>query len=80
MRLPRSISGKNLVKALQRIDYTITRETGSHIRLTGYKPTEHHITIPNHSSIRVGTLSAIITEIAAHLRISKEELISRLFG
>jgi len=80
MRLPRSISGKNLVKALQRIDYTITRQTGSHIRLTSRIPAEHHITIPNHASIRLGTLSAITSEIAAHLRISKEELISRLFG
>ena len=80
MRLPRSISGKDLVKALQRIEYTMTRQTGSHIRLTTSKPTEHHITIPNHESIRLGTLSSIISEIASHLKISKEELLSRLFG
>lgn len=80
MRLPRSISGKELVKALQRVDYTVTRQTGSHIRMTSSKPAKHHITIPNHESIRVGTLSVIVSEVAVHLKISKDKLLSRLFG
>jgi predicted RNA binding protein YcfA (HicA-like mRNA interferase family) len=38
MKLPRDVSGADLVKALQRMDYHVTRQTGSHIRLTSDKP------------------------------------------
>ncbi len=80
MRLPRDISGADLVRALQRVGYRVTRQTGSHIRLAKEDVGQHHVTIPNHSSLRVGTLSAIINDIAAHLSISKDEAIKRLFG
>ncbi|ADE16924.1 YcfA family protein [Nitrosococcus halophilus Nc 4] len=82
MKLPRDVSGTDLVKALHRVGYRVTRQTGSHIRLTreGEGARQHHITIPNHSPLRVGTLSAIITDVATHLRISKDEAIKYLFG
>jgi predicted RNA binding protein YcfA (HicA-like mRNA interferase family) len=38
MRLPRDVSGAELVKRLGRIAYRVTRQTGSHIRLTCDKP------------------------------------------
>jgi len=41
---------------------------------------QHHITIPNHSPLRVGTLSAILAEVSAHLKISRDQLIERLFN
>ena len=59
--------------------YETTRQLGSHIRLTTLKNGEHHITIPNHYPIRLGTLSNILNEIASHFQISKEELIERIF-
>ena len=34
MRLPRNISGDDLVKALSHYGYEVTRQTGSHVRLT----------------------------------------------
>ena len=34
MKLPREISGEELAKLLKKYDYAITRQTGSHIRLT----------------------------------------------
>ena len=80
MKLPRTVSGVTLAKALQKLGYQSTRQAGSHIRLTCDSPIQHHITIPNHDPIRVGTLSAILTDVASHLKISKEELIRRLFG
>ncbi|MCG8605459.1 type II toxin-antitoxin system HicA family toxin [bacterium] len=80
MKLPRSISGKDLIKALARLGYEVSRQKGSHIRLTNKKPGQHHITDPNHSSIRVGTLSAIVSDVATHLRMEREELIVQLFG
>ena len=39
---------------------------------------DHSITIPNHDSIKVGTLSAILAELAAVLNIEKDELIRKL--
>jgi len=78
-RIPRDISGQELIKALQVLGYKITRQVGSHIRLSTKEKGEHHITIPNHNPIRVGTLSNILTEIAKHFQISKEELIEKIF-
>jgi len=79
MRIPRSTSGKQLAKALEQIGYQVTRQTGSHMRLTCNEPNQHHITIPNHDSIRIGTLSAIIADVANNLGIPKDELIRKLF-
>lgn len=47
MRLPRDLSGAELVKRLARLGYAATRQTGSHIRLTSHAHGEHHVTIPN---------------------------------
>jgi hypothetical protein len=41
---------------------------------------EHHITIPNHSPLKVGTLSAIVSDVASHLGQSKEQVMQKLFG
>jgi len=37
------------------------------------------ITIPNHDPLKIGTLSAILSEISAHFSITKEEIIKELF-
>jgi len=79
MRLPRDLSGTQLVKALNLLGYQATRQTGSHIRLSCFSPTKHHITIPNHDSLRVGTLSAILADVATHHELSRDELLLRLF-
>jgi predicted RNA binding protein YcfA (HicA-like mRNA interferase family) len=80
MRLPRNLSGKELCKSLTKIGYEITRQKGSHIRLTSKFPKEHHLTIPNHDPIKIGTLSSIIGEIAAQRNQTKDELVNQLFG
>jgi predicted RNA binding protein YcfA (HicA-like mRNA interferase family) len=48
MKLPRDLSGADLVKALARVGYRVTRQTGSHIRLTTGTPSQHHVTVPAH--------------------------------
>jgi hypothetical protein len=51
------------------------------MRLTSrLKGAEHHITIPRHQWLRVGTLGAILADVAAYLEISRSELADRLFG
>ena len=80
MRLPRDLSGRELAKALHQFGYTVTRESGSHMRLTTQQGSEHHVTIPDHRHLRLGTLAGIIAEVAAHLGLDRAELANRLFG
>jgi predicted RNA binding protein YcfA (HicA-like mRNA interferase family) len=79
MRLPRDLSGSDLAQVLRKLGYSITRQTGSHLRLTTHEHGEHHLTIPLHASLRIGTLSAILADVAAHFEISREQLFDRLF-
>ena len=79
MKLPRDVSGADLAKRLGRLGYEVTRQTGSHLRLTTKERGEHHVTIPNHDSLKVGTLAGILGDVAAHFEISRDELIQRLF-
>ena len=78
-KLPRSLSGQELIRKLKKLGYTTTRQVGSHIRLTTEENGTHHITIPDHSPLKIGTLSSILKEIADHFKISKEELLDQLF-
>ena len=80
MKLPRDISGTELADLLTRYGYSVTRQTSSHLRLTTQTGGEHHLTIPAHSSLRVGTLSAILSEVAQHLKRDKSDLIRELWG
>lgn len=80
MKLPRNISSQELVKLSGRFGYSISRQKGSHIRLTTLINGEHHITIPNHNPIKIGTLSSIIGDIAVHFAKSKEEVALALFS
>ncbi len=80
MRLPRDLSGRNLAKALSKLGYEITRQTGSHIRLTTNRNGEHHVTVPDHGPMRVGTLGAIVGDIARHHGVDRDALARALFG
>jgi predicted RNA binding protein YcfA (HicA-like mRNA interferase family) len=80
MKLPRNISARELIKSLSKIGYEISRQKGRHIRLTCQFPNAHHITIPDHNPIKIGTLSAILADIAASRNQTKEELINQIFG
>jgi predicted RNA binding protein YcfA (HicA-like mRNA interferase family) len=80
MRLPRDLSGAELIKRLRRLGYEVTRQSGSHIRLTTQERGEHHVTIPNHDPLRIGTLAAILDAVAAHHGIGRDELVNRLMG
>ncbi len=78
MRLSRDVSGAELAKALRILDYEITRQTGSHLRLTTSEKGIHHVTIPNHSPLRIGTFAAILDDIANHFNISRQELLLKI--
>jgi len=80
VRLPRSLGGAQLIKALKRLDYQPSRQTGSHVRLTTDRGGQHHVTVPLHDPLRIGTLSAILDAVAAHHGMTREQLLEMLLG
>jgi len=80
LRLPRDVSGEELARRLAGLGYQVTRQTGSHMRLTRRADAEHHITIPRHGALRVGMLNSILKDVAEHLKTSRDELVEGLWG
>ena len=80
MKLPRDLSGVELARLLKRFGYEIVRQTGSHLRLLStFRGSAHHITIPAHHDLKLGTLAAILSEVAEYLEMNRTELQQRLF-
>ena len=79
MKLPRDIDGIKLAKGLAELGYHITRQTGSHIRLTTFENGEHHITIPAHNPLKIGTLAATFNDTESRFKLTRDELLKRLF-
>ena len=81
MKLPRSLSGADLARALRRLGYQEVRQTGSHLRLSAETPQgSHSLTIPMHESLRVGTLAAILGEVERAHAMSRDQLLDRLLS
>ncbi|HDM70481.1 MAG: hypothetical protein DRP30_06035 [Thermotoga sp.] len=79
MKLPRDITGEELVKVLKQFGYEKIRQTGSHVRLISrIKNKPHKITIPLHKPLKTGTLNNILNDVARYFEISKEELIEKI--
>lgn len=78
MKLPRNLTGLELVKHLERLGYRVSRQTGSHIRVTTLQNGEHHLTVPAHNPLKTGTLSAILNDVAQHFNLTRDELLNRL--
>ena len=68
MKLPRDLSGRELIRRLERLGSQVSRCRGS------------HITIPDHDEIRPGTLSSILSDVAIHFGMEREELARRLLS
>jgi predicted RNA binding protein YcfA (HicA-like mRNA interferase family) len=69
LKLPRDVSGRDLARALEAFGDRITRQSGSHLRLSTAERGTHHVTIPEHAALRVGTLTAILNEVAEHFQL-----------
>lgn len=79
MKLPRNISGTELVAGLTSLGYAVVRQKGSHIRMTTQRNGEHHITVPNHDPLKLGTLAGILKDVGDHLGISRDDLLREMF-
>jgi len=80
LRLPRDLSGHELIRLLRRYGYERTRQVGSHIRLqSNLRGQAHNLTIPDHKTLRLGTLGTILSDVADYLRIERSKLEQELF-
>ena len=84
MKLPRDLSGTEVVRRLARhYGYRVTRSRGSHMTVTLTLTAggdQHQVTVPRHRGVRVGTLDAIIVDVAAFLGLPKQAVRETLFG
>jgi len=64
MKTPRGVSSDRLIRTLERLGYVVIRQKGSHLRLRHPGPPAHNITVPLHNPIKMGTLHAILSEVA----------------
>jgi predicted RNA binding protein YcfA (HicA-like mRNA interferase family) len=81
VKAPRDLSGIELEKLLHRYGYEATRQHGSHIRLTtNIRGAEHHITVPAHKFLKIGTLESILTDVAGYLALPRPEFERELFA
>lgn len=81
MKLPRDLTGQELAALLRSFGYRITRQTGSHLRLTSnLRGRGHHVTVPAHRSLKVGTLASILSDVARYLEMDRNRLAEELFN
>jgi len=71
MKLPRDLSGAQAIRALERLGFAVSHQTGSHVRLM--KP-GLRVTVPIHKSLAPGTLQSIVRQ----ARVSLEEFMDAL--
>ncbi len=79
MKLPRDISGHDLVKALCRDwGYRQVNQVGSHIILQTEAPTHHRLAVPDHTPLRLGTFNAILRAVANAKQVEREAILKSL--
>lgn len=80
MKRPRDLSGRELARRLKPFGYRVTRQVGSHMRLTTEEGGQHHITIPAHHRLTIGKINAVLWELVRHFGIGRDQLVEQLFG
>ena len=79
MKIPRDLSGGDLIKALCRSwGYKQVHQVGSHVILETEDPSHHRLTVPDHRVLRIGTLNGILRTVAEHKRVIREDILKTL--
>ena len=78
MKIPRDLSGKDIVKALAILGYVVVRQKGSHIMVSTKQSGEHHLAIPNHDPVKIGTFNGILGQVANHFGLTKQEVLEKI--
>jgi predicted RNA binding protein YcfA (HicA-like mRNA interferase family) len=81
VKIPRDLNGADLARRLAAYGYSITRQSGSHMRLSREAAGgQQHLTIPAHKPMRVGTLRQILKDVASHTGVTLEEVVHSIGG
>lgn len=78
MKLPRNLDGKDLARALRKLNYQVVHQSGSHLICRTQRKGQHTEPIPLHSPLKVGTLASILKRVAAHEGVTLAELLRQL--
>jgi predicted RNA binding protein YcfA (HicA-like mRNA interferase family) len=78
LKLPRGISGERLIRALERLGYSVIRQKGSHVRLLHQGPPVHSISVPLHNPLKTGTFHGILTDVARARSVSVQSIVEML--
>ena len=79
MKVPRDVNADDFIKLLVRYGYVVIRQSGSHIRLSKQTSKgEHVITVPNHNTIKIGTLQSIVKDVCNVNMLDIQSLYSQL--
>ena len=79
MKIPGMFRRDDLIKALRVLGYQFDRQEGSHVRISTTLNGEHHVTIPRHKPLKIGTLvKGVLKPVAAHHKLTLEELLQKL--
>ena len=77
MKLPRDLSGLELIKLLcKHHHYRRVNQEGSHVILETDSPRHHRLAIPDHAPLRIGTLNAILRAVAGVKGLEKEDILT----
>jgi len=72
-KIPTNLSGRDLVRVLEKVGFVVKRQRGSHIILRRNEPSAR-VVVPDHKALRTGTLRSILNGAG----MSVEELLNLL--
>ena len=79
MKLPRELRGRDLARVLcAQWAYRQVNQVGSHIILETETPQHHRLSVPDHKPLRIGTLNAILRQVAAAKGVAREDILATL--
>ncbi|MFZ0963741.1 MAG: type II toxin-antitoxin system HicA family toxin [Terriglobia bacterium] len=79
MKVPRDLSGQDLVQTLcRKWGYHVVHQEGSHVVLETDDPSHQRLAVPAHRNLRLGTLNAILRTVANHKRVGRDAIIESL--
>jgi predicted RNA binding protein YcfA (HicA-like mRNA interferase family) len=77
VKIPRDLSGREIAKALcKHWDYRQVHQEGSHIILQTDTPSHQRIPVPDHNTVRIGTLNSILRLVATHKGVDKQNVLA----
>ena len=79
MKLPRDLSGAELVKVLcKHYVYVRLHQEGRHKVLQTEQPVRHRLSVPDHSPLRLGTLNALLNAVSRAQGVTKDDILEKL--